>query len=166
MCLWDADKGTGKKQDIKITGASTLAGDEVDRMVKDAEKFADEDKKKREAVDVKNQVGHHIALTLFRMLTSIRASNLSLDPGHNERDAAFKRVGVWPFACGFMHCVICHCTIRQGCLLPHVNCHWQLFHSNSQQFLFLLWRYDWVGMSYEANRSSESCQFSTSCAEG
>ncbi|KAK9909528.1 hypothetical protein WJX75_003699 [Coccomyxa subellipsoidea] len=49
------DKGTGKKQDIKITGASTLAGDEVDRMVKDAEKFADEDKKKREAVDVKNQ---------------------------------------------------------------------------------------------------------------
>ncbi len=51
-----ADKGTGKKQDIKITGASTLAGDEVDRMVKDAEKFADEDKKKREAVDVKNQV--------------------------------------------------------------------------------------------------------------
>ncbi len=54
--LWFADKGTGKKQDIKITGASTLAGDEVDRMVKDAEKFADEDKKKREAVDVKNQV--------------------------------------------------------------------------------------------------------------
>jgi len=37
-----ADKGTGKKQDIKITGASTLASDEVDRMVKDAEKFADE----------------------------------------------------------------------------------------------------------------------------
>ena len=50
-----ADKGTGKKQDIKITGASTLAGDEVDRMVKDAERFADEDKKKREAVDTRNQ---------------------------------------------------------------------------------------------------------------
>ena len=49
------DKGTGKKQDIKITGASTLAGDEVDRMVKDAERFADEDKKKREAVDTRNQ---------------------------------------------------------------------------------------------------------------
>lgn len=53
-----ADKGTQKKQDIKITGASTLAGDEVDRMVKDAEQFADEDKKRREAVDVKNQVCH------------------------------------------------------------------------------------------------------------
>lgn len=69
MCLWDADKGTGKKQDIKITGASTLAGDEVDRMVKDAEKFADEDKKKREAVDVKNQVGLYIIRTLFRIFT-------------------------------------------------------------------------------------------------
>ena len=51
-----ADKGTGKKQDIKITGASTLGSDEVDRMVKDAEQYADEDKKQREAVDVKNQV--------------------------------------------------------------------------------------------------------------
>jgi molecular chaperone DnaK (HSP70) len=49
------DKGTGKKQDIKITGASTLSGDEVDRMVNEASKFADEDKKKREAVDTKNQ---------------------------------------------------------------------------------------------------------------
>jgi len=51
-----ADKGTGKKQDIKITGASTLGSDEVDRMVKDAEQNADQDKKQREAVDTKNQV--------------------------------------------------------------------------------------------------------------
>ena len=35
------DKGTGKKQDIKITGASTLPSDEVDKMVQDAEKFAE-----------------------------------------------------------------------------------------------------------------------------
>merc|ERR1712159_386511 len=42
------DKGTGKKQDIKITGASTLSSDEVDRMVSEAEKFSEEDKKKRE----------------------------------------------------------------------------------------------------------------------
>merc|ERR1712159_115622 len=48
------DKGTGKKQDIKITGASTLSSDEVDRMVSEAEKFSEEDKKKREAVEVKN----------------------------------------------------------------------------------------------------------------
>jgi chaperone protein DnaK len=49
------DKGTGKKQDIKISGASTLSSDEVDRMVKDAESNAEEDKKRREAVDTKNQ---------------------------------------------------------------------------------------------------------------
>ena len=49
------DKGTGKKQDIKITGASTLPSDEVDRMVKNAEQFADEDKKRREVIDAKNQ---------------------------------------------------------------------------------------------------------------
>ncbi len=50
------DKGTGKKTDIKITGASTLGGDEVDRMVGEAEKYAEEDKARREAVDTKNQV--------------------------------------------------------------------------------------------------------------
>jgi len=49
------DKGTNKKSDIKITGASTLSSDEVDRMVNEAEKFADADKEKREAVDVRNQ---------------------------------------------------------------------------------------------------------------
>ncbi|CAI9786169.1 unnamed protein product [Fraxinus pennsylvanica] len=49
------DKGTGKKQDITITGASTLPGDEVERMVQEAERFAKEDKEKRDAIDTKNQ---------------------------------------------------------------------------------------------------------------
>nr|BCL66137.1 heat shock protein 70B [Volvox africanus] len=49
------DKGTGKKQDIRITGASTLDKTDVDRMVKEAEKFAAEDKKRRENVETKNQ---------------------------------------------------------------------------------------------------------------
>ncbi|CAH1443729.1 unnamed protein product [Lactuca virosa] len=49
------DKGTGKKQDITITGASTLPSDEVQRMVSEAEKFAKEDKEKRDAIDTKNQ---------------------------------------------------------------------------------------------------------------
>jgi L1 cell adhesion molecule like protein len=48
------DKGTGKKQDIKITGASVLPKDEVDRMVNEADRFADEDKAKRKAVETKN----------------------------------------------------------------------------------------------------------------
>ena len=50
------DKGTQKKQDIKITGASTLNSDEVDRMVQEAEKYSAEDKTKREAIETKNQV--------------------------------------------------------------------------------------------------------------
>lgn len=49
------DKGTGKKQDITITGASTLPQDEVEKMVKEAERFAQEDREKREAIDTKNQ---------------------------------------------------------------------------------------------------------------
>lgn len=49
------DKGTGKQQDIKITGASTLPSDEVDQMVQNAEKFAEEDKKRRAIIDAKNQ---------------------------------------------------------------------------------------------------------------
>ncbi|KAK8913662.1 hypothetical protein KSP39_PZI023808 [Platanthera zijinensis] len=50
-----ADKGSGKKQDIIITGASTLPTDEVERMVREAEKFSKEDKEKRDAVDAQNQ---------------------------------------------------------------------------------------------------------------
>lgn len=49
------DKGTGKKQDITITGASTLPKDEVEKMVQEAERFAKEDQEKREAIDTKNQ---------------------------------------------------------------------------------------------------------------
>merc|ERR1711985_84832 len=49
------DKGSGKKADIKITGASTLAKEDVERMVQEAEKFAEDDAKKRELVDIKNQ---------------------------------------------------------------------------------------------------------------
>ncbi len=48
------DKATAKEQSIRITAASGLSEDEIDRMVKDAEMHADEDKKKRELVDAKN----------------------------------------------------------------------------------------------------------------
>ncbi|MGK7925671.1 MAG: molecular chaperone DnaK [Spirulina sp.] len=49
------DKGTGKEQSISITGASTLPGDEVDRMVQEAEANAEADKERRERIDRKNQ---------------------------------------------------------------------------------------------------------------
>lgn len=50
------DKGTGKEQSITITASSGLAKEEVERMTKEAELHAEEDKKKREAADLKNQV--------------------------------------------------------------------------------------------------------------
>ncbi|MGB3208739.1 MAG: molecular chaperone DnaK [Crinalium sp.] len=49
------DKGTGKEQSISITGASTLPNDEVDRMVKEAEKNSSADRERREKIDRKNQ---------------------------------------------------------------------------------------------------------------
>jgi molecular chaperone DnaK len=49
------DKGSGKEQSISITGASTLPEEEVERMVDEAEKNAQEDKQRREQIERKNQ---------------------------------------------------------------------------------------------------------------
>ena len=49
------DKGTGKEQHITITSSTNMSQEEIDRAVKEAEKFAEEDKKAKEAVDTKNQ---------------------------------------------------------------------------------------------------------------
>ena len=49
------DKGTGKEQQITISGSTALSDDEVDRMVKDAESHAEEDKKHKDEIEVRNQ---------------------------------------------------------------------------------------------------------------
>ena len=49
------DKGTGKEQHITITSSTNMSKEDIDKAVKDAERFAEEDKKAREAVDVKNR---------------------------------------------------------------------------------------------------------------
>ena len=49
------DLGTGKEQRITITSSSNLNKDEVDRMVKEAQSHAEDDKKQREAVDIRNR---------------------------------------------------------------------------------------------------------------
>ena len=49
------DKGTGKSQQITISGSTALSDDEVDRMVKDAESHAEEDKKHKDEIEVRNQ---------------------------------------------------------------------------------------------------------------
>jgi hypothetical protein len=48
------DQGSGKEQKITITSSSNLSEEEIDKKVKEAEQFAEEDKKKKEDIDVKN----------------------------------------------------------------------------------------------------------------
>ena len=49
------DLGTGKEQNIKITSSTNLSDEEIDKAVKEAEQYAEQDKKRKEAVDVKNE---------------------------------------------------------------------------------------------------------------
>jgi molecular chaperone DnaK len=48
------DKGTGKEQQIRIQASGGLSDSDIDQMVRDAERFAEEDKKRREAAEAKN----------------------------------------------------------------------------------------------------------------
>ena len=49
------DKGTGKEQHITITSSTNMSQEDIDKAIKDAEKFAEEDKKLKDAVDTKNR---------------------------------------------------------------------------------------------------------------
>jgi len=49
------DLGTGKQQSVTITGGSALAKDDIERMMADAEKYAEEDRKRREEAEVRNR---------------------------------------------------------------------------------------------------------------
>ncbi len=57
------DLGTGKEQHIQITSSSGLSEDEINRMVKEAEEHAEEDKKQREAIDTRNEADSLINAT-------------------------------------------------------------------------------------------------------
>ena len=54
------DKGTGKEANITITASTNLSDDEVDKAVKEAEKFAEEDKKRKEKIEVANNADQTI----------------------------------------------------------------------------------------------------------
>jgi len=49
------DKGTGKEQSIKITASTKLSDEDIDKMVKESEKYAEEDKKQKEKIEMTNQ---------------------------------------------------------------------------------------------------------------
>jgi molecular chaperone DnaK len=49
------DRGTGREQSMTITGGSALSKEEIDKMVRDAEQYAEEDRQRKEAVETRNQ---------------------------------------------------------------------------------------------------------------
>lgn len=57
------DKATGKEQSVKITSSSGLSKDEIDRMKRDARDHADEDKQRKESIEVRNQADNLVAST-------------------------------------------------------------------------------------------------------
>jgi molecular chaperone DnaK len=97
------DLGTGKQQQITITGGTALPHDDIDRMVRDAEAHANEDRERREAADARNQ-GDHIAYQTEKMLkdygdrlgederSSIQAKLDELRNVLKEADAAAERI--------------------------------------------------------------------------
>jgi molecular chaperone DnaK len=71
------DQATGKEQTMTITGGSALAQDDIDRMVKDAEAYAEEDAQRREAVEARNQADQLVHQT--DKLLEEQAENMSED---------------------------------------------------------------------------------------
>jgi molecular chaperone DnaK len=70
------DKGTGKEQKITITASSGLTKEEVDRMMRDAESHAAEDKQRREEVEARNRADQAV----YAAETFLRESGDKLDP--------------------------------------------------------------------------------------
>src|SRR5207342_1334247 len=64
------DRGTGKEQKITITASSGLSKDEVDRMMRDAESHAEEDKKRREEIEARNKADQAV-YAAEKMLTDM-----------------------------------------------------------------------------------------------
>ena len=62
------DLATNKEQSMTVTGGSALGKDEIDKMVKDAEQFAEEDKKRRESIEMRNE-GDALVFRTEKLLT-------------------------------------------------------------------------------------------------
>ncbi|MFW6308150.1 MAG: molecular chaperone DnaK, partial [Campylobacterales bacterium] len=75
------DKATGKAQEIKITGSSGLSDEEIDNMVKDAEAHKEDDKKRKEAIEARNQADSLVHQTE----KSLEELKDSLDPAEKEK---------------------------------------------------------------------------------
>jgi len=75
------DKGTGKEANITITASTNLNDDEIDKAVKEAERFAEEDKKRKESIEVKNnadQIVYQTEKTLKELGDKVSSEDKSL----------------------------------------------------------------------------------------
>src|SRR5205085_9305547 len=57
------DRATGKEQSMTITGQSSLHKDDIERMVRDAESHAEDDRRRREEAEIRNQADTHVYST-------------------------------------------------------------------------------------------------------
>jgi molecular chaperone DnaK len=81
------DTATGKEQAMTITGGTALGKDEIDRMMQEAEKFADEDRKRREAAEVRNN-GDNLAYQAEKTLGELGEKVSAEDKEQVEKDIA------------------------------------------------------------------------------
>ncbi|MBR2496241.1 MAG: molecular chaperone DnaK [Clostridia bacterium] len=75
------DKGTGKSQNITITASTNLSDEEIDKAVKDAERYAEEDKKRKEDFETKNGLDQAI----FNIEKFMKESGDKLDPADKTK---------------------------------------------------------------------------------
>ena len=76
------DKGTGKEAKITITASTNLTDDEIEKAVKEAERFAEEDKKRKEAIEIKNnadQIVYQTEKTLNELGDKVSAEDKAKD---------------------------------------------------------------------------------------
>jgi len=75
------DKGTGKEQQIQITASTGLDEKQIDKMVKEAEQFADKDKARKELAEARNQADH----TVYSAEKAVRDYGDKLSSGDKEK---------------------------------------------------------------------------------
>ena len=80
------DLGTGKDAKITIESATKLSEDDIEKMKEDAEKFSDEDKKKKEGVDIKNEAESYI-YTTEKLVTQDLKDKISQEQGNKVTDS-------------------------------------------------------------------------------
>ena len=78
------DKGTGKEQSIRIEASSGLSDEEIEKMKKDAEAHADEDKKKRELVEVRN-TAETMVYTTEKMMKDVAEKNVEVTDDEKKK---------------------------------------------------------------------------------